>query len=101
LTTGVVDTGGKFATGGINNSGNTRKINDVNNSMQDPSNSRLANNSMIQSKAESSATAGRQATAGTPGVVDSSGKLPILIFATSINDTFGKIATGVNDAGGK
>jgi hypothetical protein len=29
MTTSVVE---KFATGGINNSGNTRKINDVNNS---------------------------------------------------------------------
>jgi|688.fasta_scaffold2470960_1 hypothetical protein len=63
---------------------------------QDSNYSRNASNSMILITAGKSATAERQATAGTSRVVDSSGK-----FATGVVETGGKLpvhqifATGV------
>ncbi len=57
--------------------------------------------STMLSKAESAPTGGRQATAGTPGVVDTGVKFATGIIGTGINDTDVKIATGVNDTRGK
>jgi hypothetical protein len=53
-------TSGKFATGGINNSGNTRKINDVNNN-------RIPTTASYKVK---------QSNCREPGVVATGGKLP-------------------------
>jgi hypothetical protein len=71
----ALTTSGKFATGGINNSGNTRKINDVNsNRIATTAESPTTASYKVKAKAESSATAERQATAETPSVVDAGGK---------------------------
>ncbi len=79
---------------------------------QDPNYSRNVNNSMILVLAGKSATAGRQATAGTSGVVDTGckfairvvetgGKLPVpQIFATA-NHLFIRYLPPVIDTCGK
>jgi hypothetical protein len=79
-TTGVNDTGGKFAT----------DVNDTGGKLQQVSMTPAANLPPV------STTPAANFAASSPCAVDTGGK-----FATGVNDTGGKFAAGVNDAGGK
>jgi hypothetical protein len=79
-TTGVNDTGGKFATG----------VNDTGGKLPPVSTTPAANLPPV------STTPAANFATSSPCPVDTGGK-----FATGVNDTGGKFAADVNDAGGK